>query len=100
VIDTSLGHLTSAARIVSIVRAALIYATYAALLAQFGLLALAGFIFAAAMMTVLPLTLDSSLWYFPQAAIGAGVLVAGAAFCCWTATGGNRLIPEGFFGDE
>jgi serine/threonine-protein kinase len=98
--DNPVRELTPPGQVVFLIREGLMIVPVAILVLRFGLLSVAGFFFGGIVMADQPLTFDSSLWYFPQAAIGAGVLVAGAAFCCWTATGGNRLIPEGFFGDE
>lgn len=70
------------------------------LLARFGLLGTSGFAAALVVLETAPLTADPAAWYFPRAAAAVGCLLVLAGFCCWTATGGKRLLTEGFFGDE
>jgi serine/threonine-protein kinase len=98
----SLGGLTSdpvTMSVLSITRAIVLVA-FVVLLARFGLLSLAGYWFAGKLASSRPLTLDTAAWYFPHAAVGVGVLLAMAGFCCWSATGGRRLFRDGFFADE
>jgi serine/threonine-protein kinase len=67
--------------------------------ARFGLLATAAALFATEMLMLAPLTTDFSAWYAQQGALIA-VVIFGLAVCAFlTATRGQRLLAEGFFGD-
>jgi hypothetical protein len=68
--------------------------------ARVGVLATSGLYISSNLLQSLPLTFDTNMWYFPEAAVGVGIIIALAVFCCWTATGSRRLFHEGFFGDE
>jgi hypothetical protein len=50
-------------------------------------------------LTGAPLTPDTGAWYFWNGAGPVLVLLALAAYACYTATGA-RLFKEGFFGDD
>jgi hypothetical protein len=69
-------------------------------LARFGLLAFAGGLFVGEMLSLAPLTTDLSAWYASQGIIMALVVVGLAGYAFFTATRGQRLLREGFFGDK
>jgi hypothetical protein len=69
-------------------------------LARFGLLAFAGSLFCSELLSLVPLTADLSAWYAYQGIIMALVIVGLAGYAFFTATRGQRLFREGFFGDE
>ena len=69
-------------------------------LARFGLLAMAGALFCSELLSIVPLTAHVSAWYAPQGIIMALVVIGLAAYACLTATRGQRLLVEWFFGDE
>ena len=69
-------------------------------LARFGLLAFAGLLFCDGQLSLAPLTADLSAWYAYQGILVALVVIGLAAYGFVTATRGQRLFREGFFGDE
>ncbi len=69
-------------------------------LARFGLLAFAGELFCTGLLSLVPLTADLSAWYAYQGVAGALVVTGLAVYAFLTATRGQRLFREGFFGDE
>jgi serine/threonine-protein kinase len=69
-------------------------------LARFGLLAFAGSLFSSSQLSLAPLTADLSAWYAYQGIILALIVVGLALYAFFTATRGQRLFREGFFGDE
>jgi hypothetical protein len=69
-------------------------------LARFGLLAFAGMIFILSQLSLAPLTADLSAWYAYQGVLMALVVFGLAGYAFFTATRGQRLFREGFFGDE
>jgi serine/threonine-protein kinase len=69
-------------------------------LARFGPLAFAGWLFCGVLLSLAPLTADLSAWYAYQGVIMALVVIGLALYACVTATGGQRLFGAGFFGDE
>jgi hypothetical protein len=70
------------------------------LMARLGLVAAIAVYVAYRLALFALLTLDPAVWYFAQSAVIAGCIIGLAALGCWTATGGQRLIAEGFFGDD
>lgn len=70
------------------------------LLARFGLLALAVALSTESVLIMSPLAASPSAWYFGHGAMSAAFVLALAGFCAYTATGGQRVFKEGFFGDE
>jgi serine/threonine-protein kinase len=97
---TLIPQLSGVILAVIVVRAAVTATAVAFLMARFGLLATAGWMLVTAMFSALPLTADTGAWYFPQAAVGIGVLVAVAGFCAWNATGSRRPSIGRLLGDE
>jgi serine/threonine-protein kinase len=75
-------------------------AASAIVMTRFGLLAYAFALATYFALLATPLTYDASSWYFGRGLLGAGILVGLAAFGFVTATGGQRLFRQGFFGDE
>jgi hypothetical protein len=69
-------------------------------LARFGLLAFAAQSFASELLSLSPLTADLSVWYAYQGILMALVVLGLAGYAFVTATRGQRLFREGFFGDE
>jgi serine/threonine-protein kinase len=69
-------------------------------LARFGLLAFAGSMLCEVLLSLVPLTADLSAWYAYQGVLCAIAVVALAVFALITATRGQQLISERFFGDE
>jgi serine/threonine-protein kinase len=69
-------------------------------LARFGLLAFAGTLLCDLILSGVPLTTDLSAWYAWQGVLGALVVIGLAGYGFVTATRGQRLFREGFFGDE
>jgi hypothetical protein len=69
-------------------------------LARFGLLAFAGTLLCDTILSGVPLTTDLSAWYAYQGILGALVVIGLALYGFVTATRGQRLFREGFFGDE
>jgi serine/threonine-protein kinase len=69
-------------------------------LARFGLLAYAGSLLCEVLLSLVPLTADLSAWYAYQGALGAIAVVGLAVFALITATRGQQLLSERFFGDE
>ena len=69
-------------------------------LARFGLLAFAGLIECTELLSLVPLTADLSAWYAYQGVVMALIIVGLAVYAFFTATRGQRLFGEGFFGDE
>jgi hypothetical protein len=51
-------------------------------------------------MAQTPLTTDVSAWYFGWGLVGAAVVLGLGVYGFVTASGGQRLFREGFFGDE
>jgi hypothetical protein len=51
-------------------------------------------------MAQTPLTTDVSAWYFGWGLLGAVVVLGLGVYGFVTASGGQRLFREGFFGDE
>jgi serine/threonine-protein kinase len=68
-------------------------------LARFGLLAASCALVGETLLCLTPPTTDTSAWYFWQGAVGALVVVGLAVYGFVTATRGQRLFREGFFGD-
>ena len=56
-------------------------------LVRYGLLALAAALFARDVLEMFPVTLDSSLWYFPHALVSIVTLLALAAWAAWRSLG-------------
>ena len=79
---------------------ALIIGLQVFVLARFGLLAFAGALFCNDQLSLAPLTADLSAWYAYQGILVALVVIGLAAYGFVTATRGQRLFREGFFGDE
>jgi serine/threonine-protein kinase len=79
---------------------ALLIGLQAFVLARFGLLAFAGLLFCDGLLSLAPLTADLSAWYAWQGVVMALVMVGLAVYGFVTATRGQRLFREGFFGDE
>jgi hypothetical protein len=69
-------------------------------LARFGLLAFAGLLNCIELLSLVPLTTDLSAWYAYQGVVMALIIVGLAVYAFFTATRGQRLFGEGFFGDE
>ena len=69
-------------------------------LARFGLLAMAGSLICTELLSLVPLTTDLSAWYAYQGVVMALIIVGLAVYAFFTATRGQRLFGEGFFGDE
>jgi hypothetical protein len=69
-------------------------------LARFGLLAFAGLLNCTELLSLVPLTTDLSAWYAYQGVVMALIIVGLAVYAFFTATRGQRLFGEGFFGDE
>ena len=69
-------------------------------LARFGLLAMAGSLFCSELLSMVPLTADLSAWYAYQGVIMALIVIGLAVYACFTATRGQRLFGEWFFGEE
>ena len=69
-------------------------------LARFGLLAFAAQSFASELLSLSPLTADLSVWYAYQGILMALVVLGLAGYAFVTATRGQRLFREGFFGDD
>ena len=67
---------------------------------RFGLVVTAGALFATEQLMLAPLTTDLSAWYAYEGAALAGMVIVLAAFGFVVATRGQRLLREGFFGDE
>lgn len=78
---------------------ALIIGLQVFVLARFGLLAFAAFLFCKNQLSQVPLTVDLSAWYAYQGVLMALVVIALATYAFVTATRGQRLFGEGFFGD-
>jgi serine/threonine-protein kinase len=70
------------------------------LLTRFGLLAAAASTATAMLVSLSPLTLQTSAWYFWDGAFMAAVVLGVAGFCCYTAVGGPRLFKEELLGKE
>src|SRR5439155_13976200 len=51
-------------------------------------------------MAQMPLTTDVNAWYFGWGLLGAAVVLGLGVYGFVTAIGGQRLLHEGFFGDE
>jgi serine/threonine-protein kinase len=68
--------------------------------ARFGLLSVCAATLSVRLLTNSPLTLDTGSWYFWNGAGAVLVLLALAAWACYTATGGQRLFKNGVFGDD
>src|SRR5262249_58957539 len=84
----------------AILSVGLIIALQALVMARFGLLTAAVFFVGNALVGMTPLTWDTSAWYFGQGLIGAAVVLALAVYGYVTATAGQRLFAQGFFGDD
>jgi hypothetical protein len=69
-------------------------------LARYGLLAFAGQLFGSELLALAPLTADLSAWYAWQGVVLALAVIGLAVYAFFTATRGQRLFREGFFGDE
>ncbi len=69
-------------------------------LARFGLVAMAGSLLCSSMLSLVPLTADLSAWYAYQGVTMALIVTSLAVYACFTATRGQWLFGEGFFGDE
>jgi hypothetical protein len=69
-------------------------------LVRFGLLAMTGYLFFTELLALVPLTADLSAWYVYQGVLMALVVIGLAVYAFFTATRGQRLFREGFFGDE
>jgi len=69
-------------------------------IARFGLLVTAGALFATEHLMLAPLTTDFSAWYAYQGVFAALLMIALAGYGFVTATRGQRLFREGFFGDD
>src|SRR5262245_7312601 len=96
----TIPHLSGGILPALLIRAAISATVVTFVMARFGLLAAAGWMLVTGLVTMLPLTVEASAWYFPQVAIGIGVLIVVAGFCAWTATG-SRLPSAGrLLGDE
>jgi serine/threonine-protein kinase len=67
---------------------------------RFGLLATAAALFCSELLALVPLTADLSAWYAYQGVLMALVVLGLAVYAYFTATRGQRLFREGFFGDE
>jgi serine/threonine-protein kinase len=79
---------------------ALLIGLWVFVLARFGLLAFAGLLFCNVLLPLAPLTADLSAWYASQGIFAALVVIGLAVYALFTATRGQRLFREGFFGDE
>jgi eukaryotic-like serine/threonine-protein kinase len=97
---TLVPHLSGGILAVIVVRVVILVAGMTFLMARFGLLASAGWMLVTNMVNLMPLTVETGAWYFPQVAIGIGVLVVVAAFCTWTATGARLPSAGRLLGDE
>jgi hypothetical protein len=69
-------------------------------LVRFGLLAMTGYLFFTELLALVPLTADLSAWYAYQGVLLALVMIGLAVYSYFTATRGQRLFREGFFGDD
>jgi hypothetical protein len=69
-------------------------------LARFGLLAFAGLRVGIELLSLVPLTTDLSAWYAYQGVLMALIIIGLAVYAFFTATRGQWLFGEGFFGDE
>jgi hypothetical protein len=78
----------------------LFFVAWVLLVARLGLVPATAMYFAQGLTLYSLLTLNPAAWYFGQSAVVAGGLIGLAALACWTATGGQRLFKEGFFGDD
>jgi hypothetical protein len=79
---------------------ALVIGLWAFALARFGLLAFAGVLLCNAVAALAPLTADLSAWHAYQGVLLALAVVGLAVYAFFIATRGQRLVREGFFGDE
>jgi hypothetical protein len=61
---------------------------------RFGLLAFSAVMFAYLFLRRLPITLDTSAWYFGRSALTLGLLVAIAMVAFFTSLGGKRWLPK------
>ena len=68
-------------------------AIYAVML-RFGLLALVAAGYAASVLFQIPLTLDTSVWWFPRAALALVVLVALTGYAFYVSLAGKRWLPR------
>jgi hypothetical protein len=85
---------------VSITGGGIYWALIAAFICRFGWL---GNVVAASSLIWVartPLTTDITAWYFGWGLAGAAVVLGLGVYGFVTATGGQRLFREGFFGDE
>jgi hypothetical protein len=69
-------------------------------LARFGLLAFAAQVCTSELLSLAPLTADLSAWYAYQGILMVLVVFGLAGYAFVTATRGQPLFREGFFGDE
>ena len=65
-----------------------------AVLFRYGLLALAALTFAGLVLMRLPITFDTSAWYFGRSLIGIVILVALAVYGFIASLGGKRWLPD------
>jgi serine/threonine-protein kinase len=98
--SAGLPQATAAAQAVAMTFGVLRWGLAAAFIYRFGWL---GNLVAASCMVWLaqtPLTADVSAWYFGRGLLGAAVVLGLGVYGSLTASGGQRLFREGFFGDE
>ena len=69
----------------------LLAALFVVAMTRFGLVAAVGVGVAAGILTVTPVTLDTSAWYAPASMLTLATLIALAGYACYLAVGGNRL---------
>jgi serine/threonine-protein kinase len=90
---------TAAANALTLVWASLFAAAIVFVLRRFGLLAFASFVWCGDLLALSPLTTDVSAWYFARGLAAALAVAALALYGFWTATVGQRLFKESFFGE-
>ena len=72
------------------VSAGLMAALFVVAMTRFGLIAAVGVGVAFGILSVTPVTLDTSAWYFPVSLLTLAALVALAGYACYLAVGRNR----------
>jgi hypothetical protein len=79
---------------------AVFFGVMALVATRFGLLSVCAAVLSLRVLTSVPLTPDTGAWYFWNGAGPVLLLLALAAWACYTATGGQRLFKDGVFGDD
>jgi hypothetical protein len=78
--------------------AAILYAIAAMVIVRLGLLALAVGIFLDGLLMSLPVSLNTSAWYFSDTTLALAGVVAMAAWGFWASISGRKLLRQDLFG--